>query len=630
MNFGFIKVGTYTTDISVADCKSNTDRIIAAVNEAAGRGVKILSFPELCITGYTCGDLFRQATLIEAAKRSLSELAEASRGIDVLFAVGLPVSHCGRLYNCAAVIYSGEVLGILPQTNTENEYINRYFSAAPAVNGSVILGEKEIPFGKNLIFNCSNFTNLAISVEICEDLWSAQNPSQVHTANGATVIINLAAGGELIGKASYRRSLVSVQSAKLSCAYIYAGAGEGESTQDNVFAGHSIICENGKILAESKLFENTMICADIDLERICYNRSKVCAALDASADYKYVPFVFASTDNALERTIPQYPFVPECIDRRNEVCSEALDIQAMGLKKRIEHTKAKSIVIGVSGGLDSTLAILVAAKAMDMCKRPRTDIVAVTMPCFGTTARTKSNAEKLCQCLGVTLRTVDITEAVKVHFKDIGQAENNYDVTFENAQARERTQVLMDISNQTGGFVLGTGDLSELALGWATYNGDHMSMYGVNASIPKTLIRHIVKFTADMAGEGELAVILNNILDTPVSPELLPPENGDISQKTESIVGPYDLHDFFLFYIVRYGFSPAKILYMAEYAFKGVFEPDVIKSWLKIFIRRFFAQQFKRSCLPDGPAIGSVSLSPRGSWQMPSDAIAAEWLAEIN
>ena len=629
MNFGFIKAATYVIDTSVADCKNNTINIIEAVNEAVGRGVKILCFPELCITGYTCGDLFRQSTLIDAAKRSLIEIADASRGKDVLFAVGVPIAISGSLYNCAAIIFDGEILGIVPQTNIENEYINRYFTDAPEVNSSVIINGREVPFGKNLIFNCTNFDNLAVAVEISEDLWAAKNPSQQHAANGATIILNLAAGSELIGRAAYRRSLVSVQSAKLSCAYIYAGAGEGESTQDNVYAGHSIICEKGKVLAESKLFENSMICADIDIERIIYDRTKLNGKSSYCAEYANVPFAYTSTDNNLERKLPQYPFIPECAERRHEVCSEALTIQAMGLKKRIEHTKAKSIVIGVSGGLDSTLAILVAAKAIDMCHRPRTDIVAVTMPCFGTTARTKSNAEKLCDCLGTTLRTVDITEAVKVHFRDIGQAENNYDVTFENAQARERTQVLMDISNQTGGFVLGTGDLSELALGWATYNGDHMSMYGVNASIPKTLIRHIVKFAADQAGEGELAEILNNILDTPVSPELLPPENGDISQKTESIVGPYDLHDFFIYYIVRYGFSPAKILYMAEHAFEGVFETDIIKSWLKIFIRRFFAQQFKRSCLPDGPAIGSVSLSPRGSWHMPSDAIAREWLAEL-
>lgn len=628
MNYGFIKVGTYITDIAIADCKSNTERIIAAISEAASRGVKVLCFPELCITGYTCGDLFRQSVLLDAAKRSLLEITEASVGIDMLFAVGLPMQFKGKLYNCAAVIYSGRLLGIVPQTYTDIEYRGRYFAAAPTENSSIVINGKEVPFGSNLIFNCENIENLTIAIEISTDLWASQNPSQQHTANGANVILNLAAGEEIIGKAAYRRSLVTVQSVKMSCAYVYASAGTGESTQDNVFAGHSLICENGRLLAESKLFENTMLYTDIDVDRISANFKKI-PTFHTSYDYTYIPFEFYSVDNRLDRIIPQYPFVPDCIDSRNKVCTEALEIQAIGLKKRIEHTKAKSVVVGISGGLDSTLAILAAAKAIDMCNRPRTDIIAVTMPCFGTTARTKSNAEKLCESLGVTLRIVDISEAVKVHFRDIEQAEDNYDVTFENAQARERTQVLMDISNQTGGFVLGTGDLSELALGWATYNGDHMSMYGVNASIPKTLIRHMVSFIADAAGEGELSKILNDILDTPVSPELLPPENGDIAQRTEKIVGPYDLHDFFLFYVVRYGFSPRKILYMAQHAFKGTFEADVIKYWLKIFIRRFFSQQFKRSCLPDGPAIGSVSLSPRGSWHMPSDALADEWLSEI-
>lgn len=623
MNFGFVKVGTAVPDIIVADCKNNTQRIIEAVNEAAARGVKVLCFPELCVTGSTCADLFYHTTLLNAAKRSVLEITNASCGKDMLVAVGFPLQHCGKLYNCAAVIYDGKMLGIVPQTHT-----GKYFAPAPEHNAEISFGDREVPFGSKLIFHCQNIPDLAVSVEIGKDLWSAESPSEKHTAAGAMVILNLAAGGEIIGKADYRRSLISVQSAKLSCAYIYAGAGEGESTQDMVFAGHSIICEKGRILAESKLFENSMQTTDIDLERLVYDRSK--SGYSSICDeYDIVSFSFASTDNKLKRKIAQYPFVPDCLQRRNAVCEEALTIQAMGLKKRIEHTKAKSAVIGVSGGLDSTLAILVAVKAFDMCNRSRKDIVAVTMPCFGTTARTKSNAEKLCESLGVTLRTVDISEAVKVHFKDIGQAEDNYDVTFENAQARERTQVLMDISNQTGGFVIGTGDLSELALGWATYNGDHMSMYGVNASIPKTLIRHIVKYAADTAREEGLGEILHSILDTPVSPELLPPENGDISQKTENIVGPYDLHDFFLYYIVRYGFSPAKVLHLAAHAFDGVFEYDVIKSWLKIFIRRFFAQQFKRSCLPDGPKIGTVSLSPRGDWSMPSDAIAAEWLAEL-
>ncbi len=629
MNFGFVKVGAAAIDVSIADCRHNTERIIEAVNNAVNIGIKVLCFSELSITGYTCADLFYQTALIRAAERSITEIAEASHGKDIIFAVGLPIEHRGRLYNCAAVIYNGSILGIVPQTHTDSAYVSRYFAKSPAENDKIIIGGKEVPFGNKLIFNCENIHHLAIAVEICEDLWKSNSPSENLTANGATIMLNLAADGETIGKSEYRRTLVTAQSSKLTCAYVYAGAGEGESTQDAVFAGHSLICETGSLLTESKLFENTLISTDIDLQRIIHDRSKYHVPQNTDTDYSFISFAFTDTTNKTERKIARSPFVPQNADRRNEVCAEALAIQAVGLKKRIQHTKAKSVVIGVSGGLDSTLAIIAAAKAMDMCGRPRTDIIAVTMPCFGTTARTKSNAEKLCECLGVTLRTVDISEAVKVHFRDIGQSETNYDVTFENAQARERTQVLMDISNQTGGFVLGTGDLSELALGWATYNGDHMSMYGINASIPKTLIRHIVKFAADTAREEGLSEILKSILDTPVSPELLPPENGDISQKTENIVGPYDLHDFFLYYIVRYGFTPSKILYLANIAFKGEFEHAVIKSWLKIFIRRFFAQQFKRSCLPDGPKIGTVSLSPRGDWSMPSDAIAAEWLNEL-
>ena len=633
MNYGFVKVGTAVTDITVADCRSNTDKIIAAMTEAEDRGVKLLCFPELGVTGYTCGDLFHQTVLLAAAERSVCEVAEASQGRDIVIVIGFPLRHRGKIYNCAAVIFNGDILGIVPKTHVPNYsefYEGRYFTPAPAGNTMTVINGREVPFGSRLLFECANIPALTVAVEICEDLWVPDNPSVSHVKNGANVILNLSAGNETVGKAEYRRSLVSIQSAKLSCAYIYAGAGEGESTQDMVFSGHSIICEKGRVLAESTLFENSMQTADIDLERLVKERKRMNTSGSTLDDgYRLISFEYASTDNRFERAIGKYPFIPEAPERRAEVCREILTIQAVGLKKRLEHTRAKAAVIGVSGGLDSTLALLAAVKAFDMCSRSRRDIIAVTMPCFGTTQRTKTNAEMLCEQLGVTLRTVDISEAVRVHFRDIGQDENNYDVTFENAQARERTQVLMDIANQTGGLVIGTGDLSELALGWATYNGDHMSMYGVNASIPKTLIRHIVKFAADTAGEEGLRETLQNILDTPVSPELLPPENGDISQKTESIVGPYDLHDFFLYYMVRFGFAPQKILFMAEKAFDGMFEPELISSWLKIFMRRFFSQQFKRSCLPDGPKVGTVSLSPRGDWRMPSDAVAAEWLAEL-
>ncbi len=629
MNYGFVKIGTAVTDIAVADCKGNTEKIISAINTAADRGVKVLCFPELNICGYTCADLFRQPVLLKAAERSVLAIAVAGADKDMLIAVGFPFLHGGRIYNCAAVIFGGEVLGIIPKSIIgANEA--RYFAAAPEKNTYVNFGGVSVPFGSKLLFSCVNIPGLIIGAEIGEDLWGIDNPSVNHVRAGASVVLNPSANAELVGKAEYRRKLVSVHSSKLNCAYIYAGAGAGESTQDMVFSGHSIICENGSILAESKLFEADLQVADIDIERLTSERTKINTNTGAaSGDYIYIDFRFNSTDNAFERKIEQYPFVPAEACKREEVCEEILTIQAVGLKKRLEHTHAKTAVIGVSGGLDSTLAILAMVKAFDMFGRSRKDIIAVTMPCFGTTARTRSNAELLCEHLGVSLRTVNISDAVKVHFRDIGQAEDNYDVTYENSQARERTQVLMDIANQTGGMVIGTGDLSELALGWATYNGDHMSMYGVNASIPKTLIRHIVKYAADTAGDMGLAETLQNILDTPVSPELLPPENGDIAQKTENIVGPYDLHDFFLYYLVRYAFSPRKIQFLAEKAFAGVFDADIIKGWLKIFVRRFFAQQFKRSCLPDGPKVGSVSLSPRGDWSMPSDAVSAEWLAEI-
>ena len=633
MNYGFIKAATASPKVTVADCESNTAEIVRAINEAYTRGVKLLCFPELCVCGYTCSDLFFQQTLLSASARAVQQIAEAARGKDMLLAVGFPFLYGGKIYNCAAVIFDGDLIGIVPKTNIPNYsefYECRHFASAPEENATVSFAGREVPFGSRILFECSNLPGLVAGVEICEDLWVAASPALEHVRSGASVIMNPSAGDEIIGKAAYRRSLVSSQSAKLICAYIYAGAGEGESTQDMIFSGHSMICENGTLLAESRLFENSIQTADIDLERIIAERAKTNTfRSEACKDYLTVTFRFSSCENRFERKVEAHPFVPRDTARRNEVCAEILTMQAMGLKKRIEHTNAASAVIGVSGGLDSTLALLVAVRAFDMCARDRRGIIAVTMPCFGTTARTKSNAEALCEQLGVTLQTVNIAEAVNVHFRDIGQDPAKYDVTYENSQARERTQVLMDIANKTGGLVIGTGDLSELALGWATYNGDHMSMYGVNCSIPKTLVRHLVKYASDMAGDRLLSATLENILDTPVSPELLPPENGDISQKTENIVGPYDLHDFFLYYMVRFGFSPEKILFLAKNAFAGEFDPATIKSWLRVFLRRFFAQQFKRSCLPDGPKVGTVTLSPRGDWRMPSDAMAREWLAQL-
>lgn len=634
MHDGFIRTAAATCDIKVADCAYNAGNIIKMIKKCANNGVKLLTFPELCITGYTCGDLFFQKTLLEGAKKALTEIAESSEGTDMLTVVGLPLYHNMKLYNCAAVIHDGKILGIVPKTNIPNYnefYEHRHFSAAPADNGEIAIGAKTCPFGTKLIFSCRSVPGLKVGVEICEDLWVPVSPSSSHCVAGATVIVNLSASDEVVGKADYRRLLVSSHSARLICGYVYADAGYGESTTDMVFSGHNLIAENGTILAESKIFENGIVYSEIDVGRIVAERCRTTTYPSLCSDgYEYIEFDMNVCDTQLSRKIEKRPFVPENEDMRAKRCEDILTMQSMGLVKRLEHSHAKSVVVGISGGLDSCLALLVIARAMEIAHREPKDVVAVTMPCFGTTKRTKSNAELLCEALGVTLETIDIAEAVKLHFKDIGHSEDNYDVVYENSQARERTQILMDIANRTGGMVIGTGDLSELALGWATYNGDHMSMYGVNASIPKTLVRHIVRYVADTSGNKTLQDVLFDILDTPVSPELLPVDkDGTISQKTEDIVGPYDLHDFFLYYIVRFGFSPAKIYRLCVYAFDGEYDKKTIIHWMNVFYRRFFAQQFKRSCLPDGPKVGTVTLSPRGDWRMPSDASSALWLAEI-
>ena len=631
MKDGFIKTAAASFDVTVADCVTNAEKITEIIKSSAENGVRLLALPELCITGYTCSDLFLQSELLDGAKTALKSICENTKSADIIAVVGLPISKNSRLYNCAAVLYKGEILGIVPKANIPNYnefYEKRHFCPAPKNNSALTLFGKEIPFGTNLIFACADMKNFTFAAEICEDLWVAAPPSVNHAKNGANIIVNLSASNEVIGKCEYRRSLVSGQSARLVCGYVYCSAGDGESTTDTVFASHHIIAENGVVLKENTLFENGLIQTEIDVDRIDGERRKIGSyQTEVSPDYKTISFDMQKTVTELTREIPQTPFVPGDALKIDERCSLILTMQAMGLKKRIVHTHAKGVVIGISGGLDSTLALLAAVRAFDILKRGRTEITAISMPCFGTTSRTKSNAEKLCTAMGVTFKTVDIKKAVNQHFEDIGHDPNNFDVVYENSQAREREQVLMDYANKTGALVVGTGDLSELALGWATYNGDHMSMYGVNAGVPKTLVRYLVRHAKKLFDGENIGEILDDILATPVSPELLPPKEGEIAQKTEELVGPYELHDFYLYYAVRFAFPPKKVLRLAKYAFS--YDDEILVHWLKTFYRRFFAQQFKRSCLPDGPKIGSVSLSPRGDWRMPSDAAAKLWLDEL-
>ena len=636
MRDGFVKVAAGTPKIRVADCRYNAEQIFTLMREAAAQGVRVLCLPELCLTGYTCGDLFLQDTLLSGAEEGLSTILEATKNLDMVTALGMPVRFNNKLYNCAAVIHKGEVQCLLPKTHLPNYgefYEKRWFSAwEPGRFAGVRVGEVYVPITDRQIFAFDGIPNLVLGVELCEDLWAPEPPSAALARSGATLILNLSASDETVGKAGYRRSLVTGQSARLVCGYVYADAGEGESTTDLVFTGHNLIAENGTLLAERR-FATGLTISEIDVVRLAYERRRM-TTFQLPAEQERCPSISLELEpstTTLTRYVSPTPFVPEDAAGRAERCDEILKIAALGLKKRIEHTRAAAVVVGLSGGLDSTLAVLITAVAMRLLDRPASDIIAVTMPCFGTTDRTRDNAVELAGRLGATLKRIDISEAVKRHFKDIGQSMEDHDVTFENGQARERTQVLMDIANQVGGMVVGTGDLSELALGWATYNGDHMSMYGVNASIPKTLVRHLVSYVCgDKAeSEPELSHVLADILDTPVSPELLPAVNGQISQKTEDLVGPYELHDFFLYYAIRWGFPPKKVLRLAEHAFGRTYDRATILRWEKTFYRRFFAQQFKRSCLPDGPKVGSVTLSPRGDWRMPSDAVASLWLDEL-
>ena len=634
MNDGFLKAATLSPSLRVADCAYNTSQILSQLKDAAARGVRLAVFPEFCLTGYTCGDLFLQRTLQQGALDGLQTLLDASRELDVVALVGLPLLVRGKLYNCAAVLCGGRLLGLVPKTYLPNYgefYEKRQFTPGSTEVETVTVCGQEVPFGTSLLFRCRQMPSFVLGVEICEDLWSALPPSTFHALAGATVIANLSASDETVGKAEYRRTLVSNQSARLLCGYLYASAGHGESTQDMVFAGHDLIAENGTLLAETSPFEGGWAETELDCQRMESERARNTSFEPSTVGYLTVDFDLTLTETPLSRWVDPTPFIPHDERRRAERCELILKMQADGLAKRLEHAHAKTAVIGISGGLDSCLALLVAVRAMKQLGRPASDVLAVTMPCFGTTRRTRSNAEILCDELAVSFTEIDIANTVHSHFKDIGQDEQMLDVTFENGQARVRTLELMDTANRTGGLVVGTGDLSELALGWATYNGDHMSMYGVNAGVPKTLVRHLVRYEADIAASAELRRVLLDILDTPVSPELLPAKDGEIAQKTEDLVGPYELHDFYLYYVLRFGFGPAKIFRLAKAAFAGRAEyPDeVLYRWLRNFYWRFFAQQFKRSCLPDGPKVGSVTLSPRGDWRMPSDAAAALWLAEL-
>ena len=633
MKHGFVKVAAVTPKVKVADTVYNREQICAGIEEAAGKGAKVIVFPELCISGYTCGDLFLQERLLDSCREELIKIAEYTKGRDALVFAGLPLEREGKLYNVAAAIHDGKVLCFIPKAFIPSYgefYETRHFRPGNRERTYVAFQGEEVPFGMDILLEAEGLEGLLVGCEICEDIWAPEEPGIYHAMAGATLLVNLSASNETIGKDAYREMLVKSSSARLIAGYVYCSCGEGESTQDVVFGGHDIIAENGTVLAESKRFANQIIYGDIDINRLRMERRRMNTFNhDDSANHLVIPFKLKAEETRLERTFSSAPFVPVNQSEREKRCNEILSIQSMGLKKRYEHTGCKKAVIGVSGGLDSTLALLVTVRTFDSLSLERANIIAVTMPCFGTTDRTYDNACKLAEVLGVTLEEVDIKESVTIHFRDIKQDINNHDVTYENGQARERTQILMDIANRENGMVIGTGDMSELALGWATYNGDHMSMYGVNAGVPKTLVRHLVQYYADTCEKEDLQKVLLDVLDTPVSPELLPPVDGVISQKTEDLVGPYELHDFFLYYMLRCGFEPAKIYRIAKESFKGQYEDKVILKWLKTFYKRFFAQQFKRSCLPDGPKVGSVAVSPRGDLRMPSDACVRIWMEQL-
>ena len=632
MKHGFVKVCAATPEIRLADTAANVGQICGLMREAAEAGAAVTVFPELCVTGYSCGDLFWQTPLLQGARDALGQIAEASAHLDGLFFVGLPVAINGKLYNMAAAVSGGRILGLVPKhylPNYNEFYEMRHFTPGDELTVSeILLCGQTVPVGNDLQFYCEDMPALKVGAEICEDLWVPMPPSVRLALKGATVIVNLSASDEVTGKAAYRTDLIRGQSARLVCGYIYASAGEGESTSDVVYSGHRLIAENGTILASSEPFSTGLTMTELDVERLENDRRRM-STFGAGSGMR-IPFRLKVRDTELTRWIDPSPFVPDDPSVRATRCEEILAIQSQGLKRRMLHTGCKTAVVGISGGLDSTLALLVTARAFDLMGKDRKDIIAVTMPGFGTTDRTYDNAVNLIRCLGAEFREISIRDAVTLHLKDIGHSLDDHDVTYENSQARERTQILMDIANQTNGLVVGTGDLSELALGWATYNGDHMSMYGVNASVPKTLVRHLVRYFADTCGDEALSATLMDVLDTPVSPELLPPEGGVISQKTEDLVGPYELHDFFLYHMLRFGSAPSKIFRLARIAFDGVYDDATILKWLRVFFKRFFTQQFKRSCLPEGPKVGTVAVSPRGDLRMPSDAFSRLWLDEVD
>ncbi|MDR1018208.1 MAG: NAD(+) synthase [Lachnospiraceae bacterium] len=677
MKDGFIKVAAVTPKMKVSDVEYNVEQIKISISEAVERGAKVIVFPELAITGYTCGDLFLQDLLIEKAYEGLRDIERYTDNMDAIIFIGAPIKFRGKLYNTSVAISKGSILGINCKKNIPNYseyYEKRWFDTwkgneelislsdfgvdyehsgefteldEPVYNEdldeeveAILVDEDDnddfAPIGDNILYKCGNYPELIIGSEICEDLWAPDTPSTKAALFGATVIVNSSASNEVIGKAEYRRQLIKSTSARLNACYIYANPCEGESTTDVVYGGHNIIAENGTILGESHRFSTGIIYADLDLKRISFERQKN-TSFQLNKNFNEIElqtFNLNVEDTRLDRHFPRFPFVPQEAEKRVERCEEILTIQAMGLKERVLHTNTKTVVIGISGGLDSTLALLVCVRAFDLAGRDRKGILTVTMPAFGTTDRTYNNAVNLAKILGVTFKEVNIKNAVNLHFKDIGHKDDVYDVTYENSQARERTQVLMDLANETGGFVVGTGDLSEMALGWATYNGDHMSMYAVNVSIPKTLVRHLVATFAEVYAKGKegeaLKKVLMDVLDTPVSPELLPvDENGQMTQITEDHVGPYELHDFFLYYFLRQSYRPRKIYRIAKDTFAGIYDEETILKWLKVFIRRFFSQQFKRSCLPDGPKVGTVAISPRGDLRMPSDAVSKLWLADL-
>ena len=618
MKDGFIKVAAATPKIKVADPAYNTEEILKIIDETEKNGASILVFSELTISGYTCGDLFLQQPLLTECKNQLLRIVKATENKSMLVVVGCPIVIKQKLYNCAVVISDGSILGIVPKTHLPNYsefYELRHFTSGEGLEEDLWFGEEfgYVNVAVNQLFKCKEIPELVVACEICEDLWVPLPPSTYHAMAGATVICNPSASVETTTKESYRRSLVSNQSARLLAAYIYADAGEGESTQDVVYSGHHLICENGSVLAEAKRFTNEIIYADIDVQKLAAERRKMTSFPGGQTDdYFEQEFSLEVKENKITRTFPKAPFVPDNQDERDKRCDEILSLQSMGLKKRLEHTNCKHAVVGISGGLDSTLAVLVTARAFDLLDIPRENLICVTMPCFGTTDRTYQNAVSLIKELGATLKEVRIEKAVRQHFADIGHDENNHDVTYENSQARERTQILMDMANQYNGMVIGTGDMSELALGWATYNGDHMSMYAVNCSVPKTLVRYLVLYYAETTENKKLSEVLMDVLDTPVSPELLPPVDGVISQKTEDLVGPYELHDFFLYYMLRFGFPKSKLYRMAKLTFDGVYDDETIKKWLDKFYWRFFSQQFQRSSLSNRPKVGNVTKSNQG------------------